>query len=396
VPATGGLVEGVNGDVGNDQFVSAIVSAPGRLAAMRVIRRTAQAGALEMESSQGVTVPDTTWFFAGGSPDPTARAYLTIQNPGALPAHVSMTFLPQGGAQRAGRSAALTVGASGRATMSLPSAMATSVQQAAGMVVTSDQPVVAERVVYWGAGSGSAMYGATITPGVDRAGRQFDVVYGVPSHPGSAPASQTQQTRAVADLTIINPADAVSTTVSLTFTDSTGATLGMRSFTLAPRTAALLDGSALSAWASAPYAAVAHATQPIVVATAQYLGGSPQNLATGLPGLILADPAVGSATVLLPGAMPDATAGAPLSETAFLLNPGPNAMTITSTYYLAGGRTRSAATVVPAGHIEATAVNGVRAGVPPGVLGVQYTSSSGAFVAALILETPDQRVPLGR
>jgi hypothetical protein len=83
----------------------------------------------------------------------------------------------------------------------------------------------------------------------------------------------------------------------------------------------------------------------------------------------------------------------------FLLNPGPAPITVSGTYYAAGGQTSTATYIVGAGMLKVVDVKAT-AGLPPGPLGAQYTSTStatsnGSLVAARIANTPDQFAFIG-
>jgi hypothetical protein len=84
----------------------------------------------------------------------------------------------------------------------------------------------------------------------------------------------------------------------------------------------------------------------------------------------------------------------------FLLNPGPAPITVSGTYYAAGGQTSTATYIVGAGMLKVVGVNADATGLPAGPLGALYTSTSaatsnGSLVAARIATTPDHLTYIG-
>jgi hypothetical protein len=146
------LHESVNRDVGPGYSVATIISSPGRLTAQRVIRRLgADGAAIDAVSAPAITTPGTTLSFA---PDGTAESdqmSVALANPGTVAARVNATLTSPIGtlAQSA------TVPARGRITLSFD-------HPAGTLRVTSDQPIVAEKVRQVTA----SRSGWIITPGV--------------------------------------------------------------------------------------------------------------------------------------------------------------------------------------------------------------------------------------
>jgi hypothetical protein len=102
--------------------------------------------------------------FAAGDRGTSVQEYLAVANPGSADVHVRVTL------SRAARwaapsarspSATFTVPANGCATRNIPSAMLAMANKSGGLMVTSDQPIVVERVRYIGNDLSSASYGAT-------------------------------------------------------------------------------------------------------------------------------------------------------------------------------------------------------------------------------------------
>lgn len=119
----------------------------------------------------GVTAPSTTWLFAegvcGGDAAFSFQTYLLLANPGATAATATVTFFRDAGGPV---SKEVTIGAGRRATLGLntlgfgPNNVAELANAAFSIRVTSDQPILAERAVYW------SSTGVTFIEGNDSAG----------------------------------------------------------------------------------------------------------------------------------------------------------------------------------------------------------------------------------
>jgi len=144
----------------------------------------------------GTTVAATSWLFAEGATVNHFETYLTVLNPGARAARVSVSFFGRGGALLAGRT--LRVAPLSRATLSVNRVLqATHVAS----VVMSDQPVVVERPEYFGSPNGVAVPGSDVFgrngtgvkwsfPGGDMSGKnEFFLLYN-PS-PAAVPVNVT-------------------------------------------------------------------------------------------------------------------------------------------------------------------------------------------------------------
>jgi len=120
--------------------------------------------ALANSGSRGAPA-NTTWYFAEGSVGGSFQEYLTILNPGTQAATVTVQYLFQ---NQAAVTKVHTVAASSRATINANSDLGISTsaaQQAISVIVTSTQPVVAERPMYFNweglISSGTDVVGAT-------------------------------------------------------------------------------------------------------------------------------------------------------------------------------------------------------------------------------------------
>lgn len=98
--------------------------------------------------SVGVPAPSTNWYMAEGSTHPGFDTWILLQNPLGSPANVTLTFLtPQGG--RAERS--LLVPAGSRRSVYVNQIL---FDTELSTIVSSDQPIVAERAMYFDDGGG--------------------------------------------------------------------------------------------------------------------------------------------------------------------------------------------------------------------------------------------------
>jgi hypothetical protein len=400
VGANSDILEYVNGDVGNDKIVATIVSANGRVAAERVQNRTAPSGKLDSNSSLGNTAPGTTWYFAEGYTGISFQEYLVVQNPGTSPASVTVTFLPQSTPAATPRTVTFSVPANGRWTENIRRDYLPYSDKSVGMIVTSDQPIVAERVMYWGDGIGSAKYGASSKAGMTGAAKQYFFAYGSSTGATAANATTTaQKTNDESYVTVINPAPIVNgvppsdATVLVSFFGATGTPLGSKSITVSPQTRETVVVNNVIAPVAGPFYTVVSSDQPIFVEHPQYLGGSP-NAGTN-PGVSPSGSPAGLQSVLFPNVNTGTASGTPIVETVFLLNTTATDVLVNGTYYTPNGQTVTKLYTVPAGQIVVVDVNADAGNLPVGPLGAQYTSALGQFVAARISNDPGQTTYIG-
>lgn len=114
----------------------------------------------------GVTAPATSWWFAEGAVGGFFDMFVLVANPGTAPATVTAQFRPEGAAAFARM---FTVPAGARSTVWVDQEGVPPPVTAVSVGLTSDAPVVAERVMWWGAlpgdplgwSDGHAEFGAT-------------------------------------------------------------------------------------------------------------------------------------------------------------------------------------------------------------------------------------------
>ncbi|MEW6554528.1 MAG: hypothetical protein AB1384_09605, partial [Actinomycetota bacterium] len=119
--------------------VSTLVSSDQPVVAERAMYGDNRAWA---HDSIGVTTPATTWYLAEGSTAGGMETFILVQNPGGVPAEVTLSFMTDGG-PRPGPSATLPPGT--RRTFKANDYV---YSFDVSTLVSSDQPVVAERAMY--------------------------------------------------------------------------------------------------------------------------------------------------------------------------------------------------------------------------------------------------------
>jgi uncharacterized repeat protein (TIGR01451 family) len=105
----------------------------------------------------GVTAPSTTWLHAEAATGVFFDSFILLANPQAVAANVTVRYLlPSGVAIDVPK----VVPARGRLTVNIDSEADARLHNASvGVVVTSDQPIVSERSMYWTTGEGAVPWG---------------------------------------------------------------------------------------------------------------------------------------------------------------------------------------------------------------------------------------------
>ena len=136
---------------------------PGSTASART-ESPAPGRALALAAASPQQAASTTWYFAEGSVGNSFQEYITMFNPNTTAVTVTMTYLFQNTSPRVFTH---TVNASSRATVNVNTELQVAVtapQQATSVILTSTQPIVAERPMYFvynGVASGTDVVGAT-------------------------------------------------------------------------------------------------------------------------------------------------------------------------------------------------------------------------------------------
>jgi photosystem II stability/assembly factor-like uncharacterized protein len=151
----------VNAEVGFNQSVSAHLHAPNPFVAERPMYFDYQGVITGGHVAVGAASPGLTFYFAEGYTGPGFSEYLTLMNPGSTPASVAVTYYFNGGAPA--RIVAHQVPAHSRATVFVDDPAEAGSGQEVSVKVTSNQPIVAERPMYFdyfGETGGSDVVGA--------------------------------------------------------------------------------------------------------------------------------------------------------------------------------------------------------------------------------------------
>ena len=386
------LRESVKRDVGPDQTVAAVVTSPSRISAERIISRVGYNGAtLGASSSLGNPNLGSTFYFPAGATGSSYIEYLSLVNPGDKDATVTVTYATDS-TSGSPMTATVTVPANGRATHRVGNdegdSFATQQDAPVGMVVTSDQPIMAERTLYFGDGQGSGKFGSTAQAGIMTAGNQYLFAYGSAGGGGLAQRADDQS-----EITVLNPdLSPMSSTVEAQFTDDLGRTLGVTSVVVGPGTRQTIDANAVVSDTSRIYSTLLTSSSPFVAEKAQYLGGPAA--AGAYPGFAVAGAPAGAVSTVFPDLSLVNGSGAQLQQTVFLHNPTSESITVTGTYYTDRG-SMSADYEVPAGGITTVDVNrdtaGLRARSLSGTFVVSSEGSKDSFVATNVANTLDGR-----
>lgn len=252
------LVEDVNGDVGPNRIASATIETDAPIVAQRTILRTdAARRPLDSDYSPGQSAAEPTWYFAEGYSGVTFQPYLTVQNPNVAPITMTVTLYSGHGPAKLVRA---TLTPFGRYTLNLRSALP---GKSFGIKVDAAGPVVAERVEYWGDGSGSAKFGAGVKPGVPLPQRAW--YFGYAAILGGDQAY----------ISVLNP-NGKAAHVQARFFDGTGNPEGTAKLTAGPNQRGTFTlQSLLGKHPHSPVAAIITGDLPVVAEEAQYFGGSP-------------------------------------------------------------------------------------------------------------------------
>lgn len=392
VPPHSMLRESVNEDAGNDKLVAAVVTSPQLLAVTRTISRISANGArLDSSTTRPATAPGTSWAFPEGYTGVTFQEYLTILNPSGTVAHVTITLAPQAASAAGARVLNLTVPPLSRATANIRSLNLRGTAKSVGMLISSDQPIVPERVLYFGEGGGSGKFGSTVTIGTTSPAGRLYLAYG--SAGGSAGG-----TRPIGDqdfITLLNPASSGAVQVTATFFDRAGHAIARsQPVTVAAGTRrTIIANNVLGARAVPVFSAVLDATGPIVAEAAQYFRGSPN--AGAHPGVDFPALAQGARRVYLAGLATRLPDGAAVNQSVFLYNPGTSPIHVAATYFGAAGATSRGAYTIPARGITLIHANQeAGASIPAGAMGAEYAvapGESGGIIAYATGHTGDGR-----
>jgi hypothetical protein len=360
-------VENVNRDVGANRILSTVVQTDAPVVAQRTITRTdTHKHPLDTDSSPGVSAPQSTWYFAEGYSGISFQPYLIIENPTTSPVTATVTLNATQGPAKQIQS---VIAAGSRATLNLRAALP---NRSFSIRVDATAPVVAERVEYWGAGAGSAKFGAGIKPGATSPGKVWYFAYN-----SVVKGDQSY-------LSLYNPGTRVAQ-VQVVYFSATGAGAGSRRITVAPnqRQTVLVNQNARKS----PITAIVSADQPIVAEEAQYFAGSPnQGDHAGID--FQGEPASAHSWSFASGDTKQ------YQESEYIFNPSPHqTATVTATFYGADHQTLSQTYKVGPLGLLAVNANGIK-GLHAGPHGSVWTSTA-AIVVAQVLHGKTTTTALG-
>jgi len=211
----------------------------------------------DTDVSPGQPSAQSTWYFAEGYSGVTFQPYLTVLNPFSQPVTMTVTLYPTVGSP-------VSVPASlvpyGRYTLNLRGVLP---GKSFSTSVVASQPIVAERVEYWGDGVGSAKFGAGVKPGVSSPGKEWFFAY-------SSILSSNQSF-----VSVVNPGTETAHITATVYTGS-GVLTGTLPLSVAPGQRGTYELDTLLAKAKrSPVAVHVVSDVPVIAEEAQYFGGSP-------------------------------------------------------------------------------------------------------------------------
>lgn len=374
----------VNTDAGLNQKVAVQVTSPAPLSAERIISRSDASGkGLDSSSSlgqqlalQGGAAPFT-YYFASGEVQLTNEEYLTILNPNSATATITVNILPQAviSSTTVASVPAITISVPGNSRYTLPirARLVSSGITQFGMTLSSDQPVAAERVEYYGDGIGSGKYGATTKPAGTSPFRQYIFAATVGTAPSSGGANTSIGTGAdISEIDIINPnaPAAGSATVTVSFFDATGKAINSQQVQVDGGTRETVRVNDVVGTQTNAFSAVVTADKNIYVERPQFFGGDPSKGGTFAATAPSGSPA-GLTSVAFPYLDLTGPTGAAISQTVFLYNPGATAIQVRGTY---ATNTQTVAVLYTVGpnSIKTISVNTDAASLPKGPLGAIF------------------------
>jgi len=306
VPAHGALQVDLGLVAGQGRHISTIVSADRQIGAQSNVYYPNADGS----SAVGASAPAKLWYLAEGYTGGTFHEYLDVMNPSPAVASVDVRFLPfNGGALKEER---FTV--SPRSTIRVDAGQYVP-GQSIGAIVSANQGIVVERTLRFGAG-----------------GRGADDAMGIASSStvwlfAQGNTSSARQTF----LTILNPNQASSATVTATLFDSNGKPVGMKTIVVD----ALHRGNIKlnSIVASGDVAVSVVSSVPIVVERPQYVG--PADLSQAPAGSDIFGRNGGGLSWMFPSG--DTSGGN--QESLYFYNPGLLPVNVTVTFYTNTGDT---------------------------------------------------------
>ena len=378
------LRESVNSDVGADRIVAAVITSSQRLYITRTITRISPAGArLDGSTTQPASAPATTWGFPEGYTGVTFQQYLTVLNPGNSPANVTVLLAPQAATAQHARTLRLVVPPRSRATANIRALNLGSTARSVGMLLSSDQPIVPERVIYFGEGAGSGKFGSTASSGSTAAAQSFQFGYGTSGGLGANGDEQGDQLY----ITLLNPTlYGAPVQVTASFVDSLGHGVGTAQVVrvAAGTRRTVRANQALGPTPVGPFSVILSASAPYEAEAAQYYGGSP-NLGRH-PGVAFLPARISGGSLFLSDLSTLLADGSPMQRTVYLQNPGPAAIAVSATYYGSTGALAVKSYTVPTNGVATIDVNAaISTSLPSGPIGATFTPLGGGSLSAVAI-----------
>ena len=392
VPAGTVLQESVNNDVGPDKVVAAVVTSAQALHVTRTMSRISASGArLDGSTTAPARAPSASWGFPEGYTGITFQEYLTLLNPGSSPAAVTVKLAPQATSAAGARSVNVTVAAHSRSTTNIRSLNAGGTASV-GMLVSSSVPIVAERVEYFGSGSGSGKFGSTVSMGIITPAKSLFVAYGTSAGSVAGTGGSLQPIGDQDYITLLNPSSTTPVTVTARFGDNTGKQIG-KLITVSVSAGArqtIAANAALGTAAVTAFSVTLDATGPIEAETAQYYGGSPND--GSHPGVAFTALANGASAVLFSSIATQLADGTSVQQSVFLYNPGAAVAQVAATFFGPSGAPTHATYSVPAGGLTTVNVNTAGgSALPAGPRGAEFQVTNGTIAASAVGMTSDNQ-----
>jgi hypothetical protein len=161
--------------------------------------------------SLGVTAPNQRWFHAEGATGSFFDTFLLLANPGAAVATVTLRYLPASGIAV---TTTKTIPAHSRLTVNVELEHPSLADAAVATEVTSDQPIISERSMYW-PGTGATWHEAHNSFGVTSTSTKWGLAEG---RVGGPTGYQTY-------ILLANPSDTATAHVTITFLRDDGTTV---------------------------------------------------------------------------------------------------------------------------------------------------------------------------
>jgi Ca2+-binding RTX toxin-like protein len=199
--------------------------------------------------SAGVAEPSTNWFLAEGATGSFFDTFILVANPNPTPTNVAMTFLTDQG-QAIVRN--YTVAANARLTVNMEIESPALANVAASTTISANQPIIAERAMYW-PGGGGEWAEAHNSFGVTSTGTKWGIADG---RVGTDKAFVTF-------ILLANPSTTQAAQVRVTYLRSNGTTI-VRTYTVNPTSRFHIDvGGRVPELANEPFGALIEVTNGV-------------------------------------------------------------------------------------------------------------------------------------